>query len=106
MKPILYYTLTRPSFYTRSNYDVLGVTSEGPRGRINGRYSDGHPTHTNVRYTTGKFDNEATARSKIDMIKAAQVRCEKACKPHNDAIERFHKAERAEIDAICASIPK
>ena len=36
MKPILYWTFTAQfGFY---NLKLIGVTSEGPRGRVNGRF--------------------------------------------------------------------
>lgn len=54
VKPILWYTLAKE--FGLGSFKVLGVTSEGPRGRINGRWvADNHPTHMNVRTTKGRF---------------------------------------------------
>lgn len=74
MKPVLYWTFVRPGF--SRNWTVLGVTSEGPRGRINGRYEDGATTHTTIRECRGKFETlDAIKERKVAMDEVALRLC-------------------------------
>ena len=96
MKAILYWTLLRDW----GNFKALAVTSEGPRGRINGRFADNYPTHTTVRNCVGRFETQEAADAKTDEIKAIQERFKAARQPHLDAIHTADREEDAAIKAV------
>lgn len=65
-KRVLYWTLNKKRY--AFGYEVLAVTSEGPRDRINGRFEDGAATHTLQHDCKGRFDTLEAAKNKIAAI--------------------------------------
>lgn len=76
-KPILYWVVKRRSWHT-SKYEPFGVTSESPRGRLNGRYADNYASHCTKRDTAGKFDRLEDAQQKC--LNIARIREDYAAK--------------------------
>jgi len=99
MKPILYWTLIRQY----GSYLVLGVTSEGPRGRINGRFGDNYPTHTTKRDCVGCFDTQAAAEAKVEGVKAIRLSAKEERRPFENAISRNLADEARKIEEFISS---
>jgi len=93
MKPVLYWTLIQDW----GNYKALGVTSEGPRGRINGRFEDNYATHTTSRNITGRFDTLGEALDRVDRVKEINKKYEALRKPYMDKWSKLNDEERIAI---------
>lgn len=106
MKKPIYYAIARARWHTpHMGYAVLAVTSEGPRGRINGRYTtDNHPTHMNKRDLLPlRFDTADKAGDKITAIRAASDAWQPALKAaHAETRRLYDEQEKAIQEAINA----
>lgn len=91
MKPILYWTLTSPSF--RSGYHAFGVTSEGPRRRLNGRFEDDHPSHTITNMVIGRFKTLEEAQAKRKDVDAIRKTYYEARRPHQRLLQLLDAEE-------------
>lgn len=100
MKSILYWTLIKTTWNRR--HTPFGVTSEGPRGRINGRYEDDHPSHTTARDIVGKFDTLEQAKKKAAHVAIIRATHAKDRELPQLEINRSHELEDKEIAAWLA----
>lgn len=100
MKKVIHYTLRTPIWYS-TEFIILAVTSEGPRGRVNARYiSDNHPTHLNIKETIGKFDTIEQAKSALEKFETIRLKYKELNKKLNAEMNRLFNEEMAEIDSL------
>lgn len=104
MKPVLYWTL-RGSLYaeTTDRFKPFAVTSEGPRGRINGRFEDGFVSHCTVEDIHGRFDTLEKARAKVKALTQLFQRYSEQIIPLRDKIKELDRARRAELKKVLQS---
>jgi hypothetical protein len=98
MKPILYWTFTAQwGFY---NLKLIGVTSEGPRGRVNGRFEDDAPTHTVKHRCHGRFETKEAAIAIKDQLQEIRKKYKELREPIEKQLQDLHADERKQIEEL------
>lgn len=98
MKPILYWTFTHNGW--GYGLKLIGVTSEGPRGRVNGRFEDDAPTHTVKHRCKGRFETKEAALAIKDQLQEIRKKYEKLHEPLEEQLRKSHANERKEIEEL------
>lgn len=102
MKPVLYYTINAP--YRRVSQfksdTIIAVTSEGPRGRLNGRYLDGSATHKRAADTIGRFPTRELAEKRMESVVAVLNKLREDLSPLRQEIKRLERRADADIETI------
>lgn len=103
MKPALYYTLAR-SRWSPENAVVYIVTSEGPRGRINGRFLDGFPSHTIMSDCIGRFETQEQAEEALKSLKKIVTAFETAINEAERTLRELRYERDREISNLVSKL--
>ena len=94
MKRVLFWTLKRE---WDGRYALLGVTSAGPRGRINGRYADQATTHCRIEDTVGQFTSMKAAQDRITDVQYINDHYDREIGPLQRQIDQLNRSRQADI---------